>query len=130
LGGGTQDGEVDPWTSHELLRLAVAIVGFCILANAVTQLVWYMSVYVSLNTARSGVLGPISPSADLQAQFWDVSGKANFVSTVARTIVGFIFVLKPATVVSYVGRYDRTSQASTDSGGDEAVQQGDEADKA
>jgi hypothetical protein len=74
-------------------------------------------------TSRSGILGPISASADLKAQFWEVSGKANFVSTVARTIVGLVFVLKPARVVSCVGR-DRARQASRELGSDEAVQQG------
>jgi hypothetical protein len=129
LAGGTHARDAAPWTPTELLRLSIALVGYCILADSVTKLVWYLSVYVSLNAVRSGILGPVTASADLRAQFWDVAGKANFLMTVAKTIVGLVFVLRPALVESYAGRYDRPTVPTADPEADAGVEQRDEADE-
>jgi hypothetical protein len=118
------------WSPQEALRLGVATVGVVTLAHAIPELVWYASLFVSLNWERNTALGPMSASEELRAQFWDVSGKANFASTIGRAIVGLVMILKPAKIASHIGRGDLPPRGDAGSENDGGVQQGVEADKA
>ena len=126
----TDMSAIASWSPQDLLRLVVATVGLVTLVQALTDLVWYSSVFVSMNWSRNTALGPVSASDDLRSQFWDVSGKANFASTVGRTVLGLLLVLKPSSIASLVGRAEVPSENAAISGSHEGVQQGDEADEA
>lgn len=106
------------WNPRELLRLAVATVGLVTLVAAATELVWYSSVFVSLNASRDTAFGRLGASDDLRLQFWDVAGKANFASTVGRTLLGLLLVLKPRSVADLVGRGDGTDDTAGANSGD------------
>lgn len=107
-----EQGSVLPgWSPQDLLRLTFAVVGLVTLVDALPQLVWYASAFLSLNWPQRTALGSFSTSDELRSQFWDVSAKANLASTVARAAVGLVLVLKPAHLASFVGRGEETRAA-------------------
>lgn len=116
------------WTSVELLRLVVATVGIATAARAIPDLAWYASVLVSLNWTRNTLLGPVSASPDVVAKYWDLSTKARCVETVVRATVGVALIVMPNSIATWVGRAENGPPRTH--AGDEAVEQGDEADEA
>ncbi len=113
------------WSLEPLTRLAIAVVGLVTLAQVIPTLAWQASVALQLLWWRDSLLGPMSAPADLQAQYWGVSGKANIASEIVSAALGAALVVAPGRVASLVGIADRRAEESREAG-----QQGDEADKA
>ena len=118
------------WELQDLTRLCVATVGLVTLVQVLPTLAWQASVATSLLWWRNSALGPMSAPADLQAQYWGVSGKANIVSEVVTALLGLALVLAPARVAALMGTADRRAERHGAPGSDEGVQDGDEVDKA
>jgi hypothetical protein len=118
------------WDLEGVTRLAVATVGLVTLAHVIPTLAWQTSVAVSLVWWRNTLLGPMSAPADLRAQYWGISGRANIVSEVVTAILGLTFVLAPGRVAAFLGMVDRWDEKRDRPGGDGAVQQADAADEA
>jgi len=116
------------WTSADLLRLAVAVVGIATLAWAIPEVAWQASVIVSLNWSRNTLLGPSFP-ADARAQYWDIERKARLVAALVHMIVGLVLLLKPSVVSRLVGRAELPKGTEAQQGRG-AAEQGDEADDA
>ena len=118
------------WDLQGLTRVAIAVVGLVTLAQVIPTLAWQASIAVQLNWWRNSLLGPMSAPADLRAQYWDVSGKANIVSEVVSALLGLALVAAPGRVAALIGFAERTGLPSHPAGGDGAAQQGVEADEA
>lgn len=98
------------WTSSELLRLAIAIVGLATLTRSLSELAWHASVFVTLNAARGSLL---DASTGLRAEFASVSSQADLISALARTAAGAFLVLKPGRVASMVGPNETADKAAS-----------------
>jgi hypothetical protein len=113
------------WDLQGLTRVAIAVVGLVILGQVLPMLAWQTAVAIQLNWWGNSLLGPMSAPADLRAQFWDVSGKANIASEIVSALLGLALVATPGRVAAMIGFGERAPQPE----GNEAAQQGDEADE-
>ena len=118
------------WDLQSVTRLSIAVVGLVTLVQVIPTLAWQTSVAVQLTWWRNSLLGPMSAPADLQAQYWGVSGKANIVSEVVSAMLGLALVAAPGRVAALIGFAERASPRDDTPESDEAAQQGDEADEA
>jgi hypothetical protein len=122
---GRQQFTVSDWNVEALTRLSIAVVGLVTLAQVIPTLAWQASVTMQLIWWRNSLLGPMSAPADLRAQYWGVSGKANIVSEIASALLGAVLVAAPGRVAALIGVAERQA----DQGVGEAAQQRDEADE-
>jgi hypothetical protein len=90
-----------------LTRLSIAVVGLVTLAQVIPTLAWQASVAIQLLWWRDSLLGPMSAPADLQAQYWGVSGKANIASEIVSAVLGTALVVAPDRVARLIGIVDR-----------------------
>jgi len=118
------------WDRDQLARLSIAVVGMVTLVHVIPTLAWQTSVAIQLTWWRNSLLGPMSAPADVRAQYWDVSGKANIASEVVTALLGVALVAAPGRVAATIGFGERKGGPTGVSEGDEAAQQGDEADEA
>jgi hypothetical protein len=118
------------WDLQGLTRLSIAVVGLVTLVHVIPTLAWQTSVAIQLTWWRNSLLGPMSAPADLRAQYWDVSGKANIVSEVVSALLGLALVAAPGRVAALIGFGERTGRPPNELESDGAAQQGVEADEA
>jgi hypothetical protein len=85
-----------------VVRAVIGLLGLLTLAQSVPDLAWYAALYAAINATRETVLGPVGTSPDLRAQFWDVTGKANLASVVARAIVGIALMANATSLAQTV----------------------------